>query len=100
MFLYVKDEHFEEAQAFLAQGLAGRADVRRVEDLIGQGFFGAAAPAQAFRERVGNLVILPYHGESVWWFEKGRFEQKFYGNHGGLTRDEMETLLLALPYGD
>jgi len=100
MFLYVKDAHVDEAQAFLAQELAGRADVRRVQDLIDQGFFGPGPPTQVFLERVGNLVILPYHGESVWWYEPGRFEQKFYGNHGGLTRDEMETILLALPYGD
>ncbi len=100
MFLYVKDAHIDEAQAVLAQGLAGRADVRRVQDLIDQGFFGANPPSRVFLERVGNLVILPYHGESVWWYEQGRFEQKYYGNHGGLTRDEMETILLALPYGD
>jgi hypothetical protein len=49
--------------------------------------------------RVGNLVILPYAHETVWWYQKGRFEQNFYGSHGGLSREEMETLLLALPYG-
>jgi hypothetical protein len=34
----------------------------------------------------------------VWWYEAGRFEQGFYGSHGGLTREEMETLLLAQVY--
>jgi len=100
LFLYVKEAHVEEAQAFLTSELAGRADVRRVHDLIEQGFFGTNPPSETFLGRVGNLVILPYHGESVWWYEPGRYERNFYGNHGGLTRDEMETMLLALPYGD
>jgi len=42
---------------------------------------------------VGNLVILSYRYESVWWYEKGKFEQNFYGHHGGLTPQEMETIL-------
>jgi hypothetical protein len=100
MFLYVREAQLEEAQAELARALEGHADVRRVADLVAQGFFGASPPAPVFNERVGNLVILPYHGESVWWHTPGRFEQKHYGNHGGLTRDEMEIQLLALPYGD
>ena len=77
--------------------LAGCADVWRADDLIGQGFFGGDSPA--LRERVGNLVVLPHAGESIWWYERGRFEQVFYGSHGGLLRDEMETILLAHRYG-
>jgi hypothetical protein len=45
---------------------------------------------------VGNLVILPYEHEAIWWYEKGRFEQHFYAAHGGLTRKEMETIFLFL----
>lgn len=94
MFLYVRDEQLAEAHALLAARLAGRADVALTQDLIAQGFFGPSVSA-TFLGRVGNLVILPYPGESVWWYEKGRFEQRYYGSHGGLTRDEMETILLV-----
>jgi predicted AlkP superfamily pyrophosphatase or phosphodiesterase len=99
MFLHIQDAYLDQAQAFLQQALAGHAEIYRVRDLIDQGFFGTTAPSAAFMSRVGNLVILPYAHETVWWYEKGRFEQKFYGSHGGLAREEMETLLLALPYG-
>ena len=99
MFLHIKDAYLDQAQAFLQQALAGRAEIYRVQQLIDQGFFGTTAPSAAFTSRVGNLVILPYAHETVWWYEAGRFEQKFYGSHGGLSPDEMETLLLALPYG-
>ena len=99
MFLHIKDAYLDQAQAFLQQALAGHAEIYRVQQLIEQGFFGPTSPSAAFMSRVGNLVILPYAHETVWWYEKGRFEQKFYGSHGGLSRAEMETLLLALPYG-
>jgi hypothetical protein len=99
MFLHIKDAYLDQAQAFLQQALAGRAEIYRVQHLIEHGFFGTTQPSAAFLSRVGNLVILPYGHETVWWYQAGRFEQKFYGSHGGLSRDEMETLLLALPYG-
>ncbi len=99
MFLHIEEGYLDQAQAFLQQALAGRAEIYRVQELIDQGFFGTTSPSAAFMSRVGNLVILPYGHETVWWYEKGRFEQKFYGSHGGLTREEMETLLLAMSYG-
>jgi len=95
MFLYIHDELLDEAQDFLAQRLVGRADVVKTEALIKDGYFGTEISSR-FRERVGNLVILSYLNESVWWYEKDRFEMKFYGHHGGLTPQEMETILYSL----
>lgn len=95
LFLYIKDELLDEAQDLLAKGLAGKADVVKTADLVAQGYFGPEI-SDAFRARVGNLVILSYRYESVWWYEKGKFEQKYYGHHGGLTPQEMEIPLLAL----
>ena len=84
-FLHVRDESVDEAQTLLGSFLAGRAEVAQTEALIDAGYFGPGPVADVFRRRVGNLVVLPYAGESVCWYEKDRFEQKFYGHHGGLT---------------
>ena len=92
MFLYIKEDLLDEAQSFLAPRLEGQADVVTTEFLIDNGYFGPEIFSR-FRERAGNLVILPYEKESVWWYEKGKFEQRFYGHHGGLTPEEMETVL-------
>ena len=89
-FLHVRDEGLDEAQTLLGSFLAGRAEVVATEALIDAGYFGPGPVADVFRRRVGNLVVLPYAGESVYWYEKDRFEQKHYGHHGGLTRAEME----------
>ena len=94
MFLYIKDHLLEEAQSFLASRLEGKADILKTENLIEGGYFGPDVSSR-FRERVGNLVILPYRYESVWWYEKDKFEQRFYGHHGGLTPEEMETVLYS-----
>ncbi|PWH12936.1 MAG: phosphodiesterase [Anaerolineae bacterium] len=95
MFLYIRDELLEEAQEMLSKGLTGKADVVKTEDLIAAGYFGSQV-SERLRARIGNLVILPYRYESVWWYEKDKFEQKYYGHHGGLTPQEMEIPLLAL----
>jgi len=95
MFLYIHEEQLDEAQDFLAQRLAGRADVVKTEALINDGYFGDEISSR-FRERVGNLIVLSYLNESVWWYEKDRFEMKFYGHHGGLTPQEMETILYSV----
>ena len=95
-FLYVEDARLDEAHAFFAERLAGIAQVARSADLVEAGYFGSRPASDVLLARLGNLVILPYHGEAVWWYEKDRFEQRFYGHHGGLTRQEMEIPLLAL----
>ena len=48
-----------------------------------------------FRARVGNLVILSHRYESVWWYVKDKFEQRYYGYHGRLTPQEMEIPLFT-----
>ncbi len=94
MFLHIRDGLLEEAQMFLSTRLEGKAEARKVDSLIEDGYFGTEV-SQRFRERVGNLVILPYQHELVWWYEKNKHEQTFYGHHGGLTAPEMETVLYS-----
>ena len=98
MFLYIIYDMLDEAQSFLARRLEGKADVIKTDSLIGDGYFGSEISSR-FRERVGNLVILSYRYESVWWYEKDKYDQKYYGHHGGLTPQEMETILYSYEIG-
>ncbi len=95
-FLHVQEEALGEVQELLKTQLAGKAEIYRTQELIQEGLFGKRPPSQAFLNRVGNLVILPYAGEAVWWYKKGHFEQHFYAAHGGLTREEIEIPFLFL----
>ena len=59
----------------------------RTAELIRAGLFGTPASPDDLLIRTGNLMILPHRYESAAaWSRKGRFEQKHYGHHGGLTR--------------
>lgn len=95
-FLHVKPECLAEAEAVIGERVRGIAEVRRVDDMLREGWFGSGAPSERFLQRVGNLVVLPYAGEAVWWYERGRFEQNYWGMHGGLSAQEMEIPFLAM----
>jgi Type I phosphodiesterase / nucleotide pyrophosphatase len=97
MFLHVKDECVDVLVTELQQRLAGRAEVYRTSELLTQNFFGMQPPSHLLLDRIGNVVILPYKHESVWWYEEGKFSMHFHGHHGGLTPEEMEIPLLLLP---
>jgi len=94
MFIYIKDDLLDEAQSFLSSRLEGKADVVKVSELMTEGYFGPLISPE-FRSRAGNLVILPRRYESVWWYVKNKFEQRYYGHHGGLTPQEMEIPLFT-----
>lgn len=95
-FLHIENTRLNSVLQKLRTCLNGIAEVYLTEELTEKGFFGLKKPSGRFLERVGNLVILPYKGESVWWYEKHRFEQHFYGAHGGLTPEEMHSIFLFL----
>lgn len=97
LFLYVKETMLDEALALLQKHLEGQARVYRTSELAEQGLFGAQPLSNDLLARLGNVVILPYRHETVWWYEQNRFEMHFLGHHGGLLPEEMEIPLLALP---
>jgi len=97
LFLHVLPGHLDDVQWLLEDLLGETAEVRPTHELMDEGVFGAAGPR--LRERIGDVVVLPRPGESVWWREPGRFDMRFRGHHGGLSPDEMLIPLAALPLG-
>jgi hypothetical protein len=68
------------------------------QPLIDQGYFGPLPPSPAFLSRVGNLLILPHAGQTVWWYEEGRYGMRYRGMHGGLSQDEMLIPVCLYPF--
>lgn len=95
MFLYIKEDRVDDALRLLEDGLRDKALVVKTETLIENGYFGEKHISEELAGRLGNIAVLPYEGHSVWWYEKNLFEIKFFGHHGGLTRQEMEIPFLA-----
>ena len=94
LFLHVQEKYVGEVQEELQEKLHDIAVVRKTSELMEEGFFGPVS--SALRARMADLTILAKGTNSIWWYEKDRFEQRLYAMHGGLTPDEMETIFLFL----
>jgi predicted AlkP superfamily pyrophosphatase or phosphodiesterase len=90
MFFYIKDECLDEARELLRDFLKGKALVCKTSELVDHCFFTERHISKTLAGRLGNLVILPYTDEPVWWYVKDVFYIDYLGHHGGLTREEME----------
>ena len=91
----MRDGALDEAVGLLGELFGDDAWVVPTAQLAAEGLFGPRLSAR-FRERVGDLVVLPRTGVEAWWHEPGRFEQDMLGHHGGLQPEEAETWIGAL----
>jgi len=95
-FLHVQPSCLEKAKILLKEKLQGKAEVIETKTLIQDGIFGSKPVSERFLERVGNLAVLPYLSESVFWKFRGhRFDQHFLAAHGGMTQQEMQSIFLS-----
>jgi hypothetical protein len=98
LFLHTAHGAHGHVVAGLRDLLGPRAEVHAAADLVADGLF-AAPPGPRLRERLGDVCVLPAPGETVWWRERGRFDMRFRGHHGGLTPDEAHTQVASLVVG-
>lgn len=97
-FLHVRPEAEREVLDELRTRLVGSAEVISTRELIEDGVFGQQPLSDRFLRNVGNVVILPLEGKSVYWSgQNGMFRDKFFGHHGGMTPVEMESIFAFLP---
>lgn len=97
VFLHINPEHIEEAEEKLKEVLSGIAEVHRSKDLLSEGFFGRTEANEKFVRVIGDLVLLPYPGHSIWWYQNEKYLKTSKGQHGGLSRNEIEIPLFAYP---
>ena len=97
LFLYVQDHALLETKERIQAIIGERGVAKTTDELIAEGCFGPEPVSERLMARLGSLVLLPKPGEAFYWFEKGRFEQRFYGHHGGLTPQEMLIPFIAFP---
>ncbi len=89
LFLHARPGAAADLAEQLRRMARERATVHLVPELVSGGLFGPE-PSPRLLDRLGDVLVLPEPGESVWWWEEGRYEQRFRGHHGGLTADEMQ----------
>jgi hypothetical protein len=93
VFLHVRPELKDKAIEVLHSHLDDVALIMPMEAAIEECLFGPQPVCAELRRRLGDILILPKLGHFVWWREPGRMENRFYGHHGGLTPEEMITVV-------
>ncbi len=69
--------------------LEGKADIITKSELLNSGILGSKSPDEKYLSRIGDVIILPYSGNTVWYkyYEDDIIKDR--GMHGGLSREEM-----------
>ena len=94
MFLHVKPERRDDALGLLSRGLKDIATVMEIDEAVAAGLFGdPAGISSELRRRIGDVLVLPHPGHFVWWRAQGLLENRLNGHHGGLTPEELITVL-------
>ncbi len=96
VFLHVKPEFLAATLKILKNKLAKIAKVMLVEEALKLGLFGSQPVSLEFKQRLGDILILPYQGQTVWWDEPGIMEMPHHGLHGGLSTEEAVTQLVVI----
>ncbi len=88
VFLRVKKDKIEDTIIYINKKYGKICKAIKTEEAIKMGIFGNGS--DEFLQRIGNIILLPYKGKTV-WFEhiKGELVE-FKGHHGGMSEDEMK----------
>ncbi|MDG6222026.1 MAG: alkaline phosphatase family protein [Candidatus Bathyarchaeota archaeon] len=89
VFLHVQPEKLVETQDLLRKKIGDKAKVVETKDAINNGLFGRGNVGSQFIDRAGNLLILPYGNETVWFEHFKDIKYNPIGQHGGLNAEEM-----------
>ncbi len=89
IFLHIKKGKLAETKDWLNQKIGGKAQVIETQEAAKNGLFGLNSVSEEFLERTGNLLILPYGNETVWFENPEGRKISYLGQHGGLNKREM-----------
>jgi predicted AlkP superfamily pyrophosphatase or phosphodiesterase len=89
IFLHIKEEKIGQTKELLEQKIGGKAQIVETKEMAKSGFFGVGATSEEFFERAGNLMMLPYANETIWFENSEGRRVNFLGQHGGLSEEEM-----------
>jgi hypothetical protein len=100
IFLHVKDKKLTETKEALFEKIGRKAQVLETKEAIKLGLFGLGEASQEFMQRTGNLLVLPYGKETLWFEHRSGRRINLLGQHGGLNEDEMLVPLAAVKLSD
>ncbi|MCL5435094.1 MAG: alkaline phosphatase family protein [Patescibacteria group bacterium] len=98
VFLWINDEEREGIIKYIQNTYGRLCRVLKTEEAVGMGLFGDNG--SEFLQRLGNVILLPYKGNTIWYEHvKGELVE-YKGHHGGLTEDEMKIPFALASFND
>ncbi|MEM0139873.1 MAG: alkaline phosphatase family protein [Ferroplasma sp.] len=94
MMLYVND--IDYVKKTLQDQLDGEAMVITAEEMLKMQLMGTGNLNNKYRSRIGDVLVLPYPGRTVWFKYNKDDIIKDRGMHGGLSPEEMLIPLVTL----
>jgi len=89
VFLHINDQKLQQTKDALKQEIGDKAQIIETKKAVECGLFGLGKASETFLERAGNLLIMPYRKETVWFEHRSGRKINLLGQHGGLHPDEM-----------
>jgi predicted AlkP superfamily pyrophosphatase or phosphodiesterase len=89
IFLHIEEQKLFETKQWLHKKIGDKAQIIETKEATEKGLFGINKISEGFFERTGNLLILPYGNETIWFKDPKEKEINYIGQHGGLSRQEM-----------
>lgn len=93
LFLHIIPSARDEVLATLRNGLQDTATVLTIDDAVSAGLFGRQPLEPWFRDRLGDILVLSHLGHFNSWREPGLLDNALNGHHGGLSPEEVMTVL-------
>ena len=95
VFLAIRDGKVEKALDLIGKAMGDDALMVESQVAIEAGLFGKVNKKHPqLRSRIGDILVLPKVGKTVWYHHPGQGEMKLLGQHGGLSKDEIK-----VPFG-
>ena len=95
VFLHLKEGKLLDTQTLLQKKIGKKAEIMKTSKAIKRGLFGIGDVGQSFSDRAGDLLILPYGNETIWFEHISGRKFTVLGHHGGLNQQEMLVPFMA-----
>ncbi|MCL2258181.1 MAG: alkaline phosphatase family protein [Candidatus Bathyarchaeota archaeon] len=89
IFLHIEEKKLAETKQWLHKKIGEKAQIIETLEATKNGLFGIDQVSKGFFERAGNLLILPYNNQTIWFKDLQERKIDYLGQHGGLSRQEM-----------
>jgi predicted AlkP superfamily pyrophosphatase or phosphodiesterase len=100
IFLHVKEQKLLETKEALIKSIGKKAQVLETQEALQAGLFGVGKPNSDFLTRTGNLLVMPYGRETLWFEHRSGRKIPLRGQHGGLNAEEMWVPFAAAKLSD